>query len=187
MKKIIITLILASLLANLAACGSPKPSDADQSDTNVTDTNEVKDVAIAEIGDAVVKEFEEQFTGAVEIDSEMLEATYGVKPEWVGESYSVMPMIGFNITTLVGIRASDGHAGDVEKALEDYAEYFRTDAMQYPANVGKAKAAKVYRKGDYVFFLILGDIDMEADDDANYETAAAAVKKAIEIIDSKLG
>ena len=82
-------------------------------------------------------------------------------------------MISFRIDTYMVVKAKDGHAEDVEKALNDYHTYQVENSMQYPMNVPKLKAAKVARIGDYVLFILTGyvpDDMLEENDIFNYAT-----------------
>ncbi len=46
-------------------------------------------------------------------------------------------------------------------------------------NMPKTKAMRVYRNGDYVFLILLGDYDDTLDDDGNYEAAVEANLRAV--------
>ncbi len=53
-------------------------------------------------------------------------------------------------------------------------------------NMPKTKAMRVYRNGDYVFLILLGDCDDTLDDDGNYEAAVEANQRAVDVIGRKL-
>ncbi|MCI8388572.1 MAG: DUF4358 domain-containing protein [Clostridiales bacterium] len=190
MKKLVsIALILAALLTQtLVSCGN-NDTPNDTNDTENTDSVK-NDVPVADICKAIEEEFGDNFTADFEVDSETLDATYGIKSEWVKEYYAKIAMISFQIDQLIAVRAADGHGDDVYKALESYRDYYVDNSMQYPMNMSKASAATVYRNGDYVFFMILGysDDDSLLDDDAKaLEFYKNENQRAIDVIDSKLG
>ncbi len=214
MKKIIaIMLILASLMS-FASCGnggagndtsadtSTSASDTTTGDnsgeTTVTDdTTAAPDtdastttVSAADIGKAVADEFGDDYVPDMDIDADILDATYGVKPDWYDDFFGQAPMINVNIDTFIAVKAKADKVSDVEKALNDYAEYEKNDAFKYPKDIAKANACRVYTKGDYVFFIMLGapSDDVENMDDADqlkYYTEQN--DRAVKVIDSLLG
>ena len=212
-KKIIaIALILSAILA-LASCGggntddngtsgdSSTPTESTSSDSSsdsssdeaVDSTDESAStgtVTAAEIGAAVEKEFGDDFIPNMEIDGSILDATYGVKSDWYSEMYGKVPMISANVDTFIAIKAKDGHLADIENALNDYADYYRKDAFKYPQDIQKANALKVYTKGDYAFFIMLGvptdEVEnMEDADQLKYYTEQN--DRAVKVIDGLLG
>lgn len=126
---------------------------------------ETNDVSTGDIADAVKELLGEGYLPSMTLDNEALEMVYGIKPEWIDNYYAETPMISFHIDTFIVVKASDGHADDVEKALNDYQEYTLENSLQYPANVPKLNAARIYRLGDYVFYIMLGAIPDEYRDD----------------------
>lgn len=163
MKKIV-ALILALVLACacFAACSAEDGKITDEANTG---SAEIKDVAASAVLDEVKNVLGEYYGADADIPAEILADTYGIKAEWVEEYAAQMPMISFRIDTYMVIKAKDGHAEDVEKALTDYHTYQVENSMQYPVNVPKLKAAKVARLGDYVLFILTGYVPDEYMDD----------------------
>ena len=126
---------------------------------------ETNDVPTGDIADAVKELLGEGYLPSMALDNEALEMVYGIKSEWIDNYYAETPMISFHIDTFIAVKASDGHADDVEKALNDYQEYTLENSLQYPANVAKLNAARVYRLGDYVFYILLAAVPDEYMDD----------------------
>lgn len=122
-------------------------------------------------------------------DTGRLEEAYGIDPELVDSAIIEIPMMSTHVGTFVGIKAKDGKGEEVEKALTAYRDKLAEDEMQYPMNAMKAKSGQVVREGDYVFFLLLGEVsdaamDMEDADQLDYyrgenEKAAEAVRNAV--------
>ena len=204
MKNKLIAIFVALLMLSLASCGFDGSTDettvenevsttsdtettAPETETTASETQPQSDVSITEIGDAVAEEFGESFRCDADIDSETLEATYGIKPEWVKEAYAKVAMVTMWNDHFIGIHANPDCADDVEAALTDYKDYYIENSFQYPMNEPKTKAMRVYRNGDYVFLILLGDYDDTLDDDGNYEAAVEANQRAVDIIDQMLG
>ena len=98
-------------------------------------TAETNDVAIEDIHTAIKELFGENYLPSMPLDTEYLEMTYGVKPEWIESYVAEIPMISFHVDTLIAIKAADGQADNVESALNDYRTYVVENSLQYPANV----------------------------------------------------
>ncbi len=54
--------------------------------------------------------------------------------------------------------------------------------MQYPMNLLKIQASKVYVKDNYVFFLLLGSVDSNTEETATEEQIIEAYKAEIQKI-----
>lgn len=151
-------------------------------------TAETNDVALEDIHTAIKELFGENYLPSMPLDTEYLEMTYGVKPEWIESYVAEIPMISFHVDTLIAIKAADGQADNVESALNDYRTYVVENSLQYPANVPKVNASRVYRAGDYVFFLMLGVVGDEYMDDENgaYNVAVENNEKVVSKIEELL-
>lgn len=208
MKKIISIMLILASLASFASCGNggngndtsadtstsgttTGETSADSTETSAPETTPpTSDVSAADIGKAVADEYGDEYVPDMDIDADILDATYGIKPEWYDDFFGQAPMINVNIDTFIAVKAKADKVSDVEKALNDYAEYKKTDAFNYPKDVEKANACRVYTKGNYVFFIMLGALtdEVESMDDADqlkYYTEQN--DRAVKVIDSLLG
>ncbi len=122
---------------------------------------ETNDISTADIAAAIKEMLGEQYRPSMPLDNEFLEMTYGVKPEWIDNFFAEIPMISFHIDTFIAIKAAEGQADNVETALNDYLKYTLENSLQYPSNVPKLNASRVYRLGDYVFYILLGAVPDE--------------------------
>lgn len=94
-----------------------------------------------------------------------------------------------HVDTFIAIKAKKDKAYDVAQTLLGYKEYLNEEAMQYPMNLAKVKSAKVVRKGDYVFFLMIGKIN-EIEDQESSEALSFSegeIKRAEVIINKACG
>lgn len=212
MKKILALLLaLIFVMASFVGCDKG-PADEQTSDDTVLDTTvedeqnneegpatEIKpieskpdaqtnDVALEDIHTAIKDLFGENYLPSMPLDTEYLELTYGVSPEWIESYIAEIPMISFHVDTLIAIKAVDGQADNVQAALDDYRAYIVENSLQYPANVPKVKASRVYRAGDYVFFIMLGVIPDEYMDDEEgaYNVAVENNEKVVSKIEELL-
>ena len=208
MKKIISIMLILASLAAFASCGNggngndtsadtstsgttTGETSADSTETSATETSApTSDVSAADIGKAVADEFGDEYIPDTDIDAEYLDATYGIKPDWYDDFYGQVPMIGVNIDTFIAVKAKADKVSDVEKALNDYADYYKNDAQKYPKDLAKVDACRVYTKGNYVFFIMLGyptDEVENMDDAAQVKYYTEQNDRAVKVIDSLLG
>lgn len=137
----ILALLLSVLMLVLAGCGSSGPS---------------KEISLENVHNQIKEAYGDNYLPSMPYDSEILEMLYGINPEWVEESVAEGPMMSTHVDVFIGIKATEGNADNVEKALTDYRQNQVDNGLNYPMNMAKIEASQVYRIGDYVFFLILG-------------------------------
>lgn len=202
MSKKIIALLLAGLLACGAlasCCGTKDPADTDNNEDNtpaVTVTvTELKDAIKGAYGDTYDAE-NEMGLPLMEIPSDILEATYGIQTAWVEEFAAEMPMMMTNVDTFIVVKPTEGNSENVLTALQSYYDYLVNDSFQYPKDVEKVRAAQVFEKNGYVFFIMLGTLSEEAlyaegtaEEIAviQYNEAVANNQKAIDAINAAFG
>ena len=201
MKKLTVFLITAAFLASmLTACsndnggsqgeadGSGTTSAADTSEagggeTSADEGSDAEEGATEKILQQIKDAYGENYLPNAPIDSEILESIYGISPdmyvEYVGES----PMISVYVDTVLIVKAASGKQGDVKSALEAYRTSQIEQSMMYPMNVAKVNASKVETEGDYVAFLMVGQIDEREDatDDDRAAFAEEQVKIAVDV------
>ena len=208
MKKIISIMLILASLAAFASCGNggngndtsadtstsgttTGETSADSTETSATETSApTSDVSAADIGKAVADEFGDDYIPDMDIPADYLDSTYGVKPEWYDDFFGQMPMINVNVDTFIAVKAKADKVSDVEKALNDYADYYKNDAQKYPKDLAKVDACRVYTKGNYVFFIMLGyptDEVENMDDAAQVKYYTEQNDRAVKVIDSLLG
>ena len=69
--------------------------------------------------------------------------------------------MSFSSDVKMELEAADGKVEEAKKALDAYRETLVNDTLQYPMNISKVQASQVYVVGDYVFFIMLGQIPDE--------------------------
>lgn len=147
-------------------------------------------VSVSSIHTSVKNAYGDQYTPNMSVDDVMLKDTFGVSPEWCEEYVGEIPMINVQVDTFLAVKAKDGKKSDIEKALKGYQNIMKADTMQYPINQLKIKASKVISYDDYVFFIMLGNVDNSNEEEMSEEDlikeyekqndiAIAAIKKAI--------
>lgn len=110
------------------------------------------------------------------VDDSTLKDVFGIEPEWIEEYYGEYSAANTSADHLLAFKVKEGHVEDVKKALEARREAiiqgFEESLLE---QLEKARNATIVEKGNYVFFVIAGDVQNDADKEAN---------KAQDIIDS---
>ncbi len=115
---------------------------------------------IKKIHKAVADAYGENFVANYALTAEEANERFGLSSGWYKAVSADIPMISTNIDTLVIVRSKNAKSKKkIKKALKNYQQVQINDTMQYPNNLLKAQASKVYVKGEYVFFIMLGFID----------------------------
>lgn len=175
MKKLFSLAMVGIMAFSLVACSSKKD---DQGAGNV------KDVPVSEIQTAVKEAYGEAYTPNMDYDAQALESIFGVKADWYEEFIAQGPMMSAHVDTFVAIKAKEANVKDVVDALNSYRDYLVNDSMQYPMNQIKVQASRVEQVGNYVFFILLGEIPMEVEEQGDDAILTAAKEQAQIAVDA---
>lgn len=157
-KKIICAALVGMMAVVGTGCGNTAAGGSTQS------VEQVKDVPLSNIVDAVKDAYKEDYIPGMEFTKEEIEEKFKIKPEWYDEIIAEGPMISINIDTFVAVKAKEGEVDKVEEALTNYRQQLIDDTMQYPTNKAKIPGSRVDTIGNYVFFSMLGVIPMEVEE-----------------------
>lgn len=135
--------------------------------------------------DSIKMAYGEDYLPSAPLDEEGFTQKFGIPMENVVNFVAEVPMIGTYVDTLVIVESAEGKTEDVAAALTAYREATIADTMQYPMNLAKINASKVYTADEYVFFIMLGAIDETNETEADQLAfAEAEIQKAIDAIDA---
>ena len=109
-----------------------------------------------DVTDAVKKAYGENYLPSMDLTADDLSSRFGLNSDDYAAAYGQVAMISTQVDTFVAVEAKDGKADAVASALNSYRDDLVNNSMQYPMNVPKVNASRVYQKGNYVFFLMLG-------------------------------
>lgn len=123
---------------------------------------------MASLRAAIAEELGDDYWPDMAIPAELLEMSYGLTPDMYEDYMGEMPMLSMNVDTLLIVKAAEGQADAVEKALKDYHDNYVENNRPYPMNLGKVQASMVERMGDHVCFVLLGgdisDVEEQGDE-----------------------
>lgn len=173
-KGIGLFLAVIMIVTILGAC-APKKDESE-----VVDLNEIHSAVKESLG-------EDGYFPNREMTIEELEDLMGLNQSDIESYVGEGPMMSVSIDTFLAIKAKEGKADAVEASLQEYRTFLVEDSMQYPMNLAKVNASKVVRYGDYVFFLMLGGVDPNMDnedttDEDRLEFAKGEIQKVEEAI-----
>lgn len=103
---------------------------------------------------------------------------YGLKSSWYSEIISEVSLVNVHCDELVIVKAKNKSSKKkIKSALIKYQKALIEDTMQYPANQTKLQASKIYVKGNYVCFFVLGSIDNKTEEQGEAKALAAYKKQ----------
>ena len=171
--KRITAFVCAMLLAvGVIGCGNSKKDEA-------------KELDLAKVHQEIKDAYGENYLATMDYDSQILETVFGINPDWVEESIAQGPMMSAHVDTFIAIKATEGNAENVKKALEDYRQMNIDANMFYPMNLPKLETAEVYQTGDYVFYILLGGYNDVEDESGAKDFYTQQIQIAIDIIEKQ--
>ncbi len=85
--------------------------------------------------------------------------------------------------TFIAVRVKDGKADEVRAKLESYKQKLLRD-NDFAANADKVNAAQVFEAGDYVFFVLAGDVEETEDAKDMGKAFGDVVRRGVDAIRS---
>ncbi|MCM1104559.1 MAG: DUF4358 domain-containing protein [Clostridium sp.] len=146
-------------------------------------------VSIDTIREAVKEAYGEDYLPDMLLSEDEIRILYGIESEWCEEILVEVPMMSTHVDIFLAVKAKPEHLADVSDAVNAYVENLKNDTMQYPMNINKIAASTVVTMGNYVFYVMLGYLPMEMDDEADDVQIAAYEElnqKAIDVIEGVL-
>lgn len=116
--------------------------------------------SINKVYSAVKDAYGDDYLPSMRLEEDEIKARYGISSKWYTSAIAEVPMINVHVDTLVIVKAKNAESKKkIKKALVDYRKSLIDDTNQYPMNQLKIQASKVYVKGSYVCFFMLGTLD----------------------------
>lgn len=173
MKKGLILIMCFVMFLSLTACNQKK-------------SGQEKDVLLSDIHTAVKKAYGETYLPSMPYDETQLKDLFGISKEMYEQVVAEGPKMSVHVDTFVAVKAKEGQADAVEEALNQYKTNNIQQSLQYPMNLSKVNGAKIHRIGNYVFFIQLGEIPAEAEEQGEEAAIKAAEEQnqiAVDAID----
>lgn len=159
--------------------------------TNKKNNKKKKTPSASKVADAVKTAYGENYLPNYKLSAEEIQNLTGVSANWYTSAYVEQPKISVHIDTLMIFKAKNtASKKKILKKVKAYQTYLIEDTMQYPSNQYKIKGSTIYTNGNYVCFIMLGNIDFSIEETGDEEKIIAAYqtqnKKAVTAIKKKL-
>ena len=183
MKKRVLVVILA------AAClvGAYTPSAVWHQPVTVEAAvkKTKKAPSINKVYNAVKNAYGDNYLPNMKMDKKEIKERYGVSSKWYTAAIAEVPMISTNADTLVIVKSKDAKSKKkIKSALKKYQDALIKDTHQYPMNQLKIQASRIYTKGDYVCFIMLGNISNKQEEQSEDKVIAAYKKQNQKAVDA---
>lgn len=187
MRKKLLAVILAASLAAGSTAHVPVLND----NTIVAEAakKKVKTPSVKKLRKAITDLLGENYLANMQLTKDEIKERFGLQPSWYTDVIAEIPMMSAHVDTLVIAKAKNKNTKKkIKKQLSDYRKMLINDTLQYPMNLLKIQASKVYVKDNYVFFLLLGHVDNSVEENNTeeqiIEVYKAEVQKIIDTINS---
>ena len=187
MRKKLLAVILAASLAAGSAAHVPLFND----NTVMAEAakKKAKTPSVKKIRKAITDLLGENYLANMSLTKDEIKERFGLQPSWYTDVIAEIPMMTAHVDTLVIAKAKNKNTKKkIKKQLTDYRNILINDTLQYPMNLLKIQASKVYVKNDYVFFLLLGHVDSSSEETSTEEQIIeeykAEIKKITDTINS---
>lgn len=168
--------ILAFMLAFACALGTV-PAAAALGEPVAAEAAKTKAPSISKVYSAVKNAYGKDYGPDVRLKKDEINARFGLSSSWYSAAIAEVPMISVKVDTLVIVKAKNADSKKkIKKALTDYRKSLIADTNQYPMNQLKIQASKVYVKGSYVCFIMLGNLSASEQEQEESKVIAAYKK-----------
>lgn len=195
-KKGLISRILACVLSAAmlfsAACGkndNATQGGSSQGAENPPGASIDDTVTIDEIYQAVKEAYGDDYLPDMLLSEDDIQMLYGIEPDWCEEFLVEIPMMSAHVDTFLAVKAKEEHLAGIVNAVNAYVDNLKSDTMQYPSNLNKIAASTVVTMGNYVFYIMLGNLTFEQQEAEDAEQIAAYEERnqvAIDVIENML-
>ncbi len=134
--------------------------------------------SVSKLAKSVKKAYGENYLPDYKLDKTEIKDRYGVDSSWYSSAYAQVPMMSAHVDQLAIFKAKNSSSKKkILKAVKDYQKILKKDTMQYPMNLLKIQGSKVYTNGNYVCFLMLGQVTDQVEKNGTDEEIIKAYKE----------
>lgn len=148
-KRLIAIMTVLVLAFALVGCQSAAP-----------ETKKDPAEVVASVNQEFLEANKDQLPAFMELDSETLQAMYGIEPEWLTAYVCQFPMMNVHATEIFIAHVADGQMDNVKKAIEDRkASLDATWSMYLPEQYELVKKSETVVNGNYILFAVTEHMD----------------------------
>lgn len=178
---------LSSTISSAASGAKEEASDSSAEASKNGDT--AQGAAASGLGmfrDALRDVYGDKYYPDTEMTEEQIREELGLDESLYEDVYAEHTAENERPDTFIAVKAKSGKVDEVKEKLTAYKQRL-IDENSFDANADKLNAAEVYSEGDYVFFVLLGDVDDGTSSEGFAEALGKEVQRGIDAIKAALG
>ena len=180
----------SSLSSTISSAASGAKEEASNSSAEASKNGDTAQSAAASglgmFRDALRDVYGDKYYPDTEMTEEQIREELGLDESLYEEVYAEHTAENERPDTFIAVKAKSGKVDEVKEKLTAYKQRL-IDENSFDANADKLNAAEVYSEGDYVFFVLLGDVDDGTSSEGFAEALGKEVQRGIDAIKEALG
>lgn len=180
----------SSLSSTISSAASGAKEEASNSSAEASKNGDTAQSAAASglgmFRDALRGVYGDKYYPDTEMTEEQIREELGLDESLYEEVYAEHTAENERPDTFIAVKAKSGKVDEVKEKLTAYKQRL-IDENSFDANADKLNAAEVYSEGDYVFFVLLGDVDDGTSSEGFAEALGKEVQRGIDAIKEALG
>lgn len=180
----------SSLSSTISSAASGAKEEASNSSAEASKNGDTAQGAAASglgmFRDALRDVYGDKYYPDTEMTEEQIREELGLDESLYEEVYAENTAENERPDTFIAVKAKSGKVDEVKEKLTAYKQRL-IDENSFDANADKLNAAEVYSEGDYVFFVLLGDVDDGTSSEGFAEALGKEVQRGIDAIKEALG
>lgn len=180
----------SSLSSTISSAASGAKEEASNSSAEASKNGDGAEGAAASglgmFRDALRDVYGDKYYPDTEMTEEQIREELGLDESLYEEVYAEHTAENERPDTFIAVKAKSGKVDEVKEKLTAYKQRL-IDENSFDANADKLNAAEVYSEGDYVFFVLLGDVDDGTSSEGFAEALGKEVQRGIDAIKEALG
>ena len=180
----------SSLSSTISSAASGAKEEASNSSAEASKNGDTaQSAAASRLGmfrDALRDVYGDKYYPDTEMTEEQIREELGLDESLYEEVYAEHTAENERPDTFIAVKAKSGKVDEVKEKLTAYKQRL-IDENSFDANADKLNAAEVYSEGDYVFFVLLGDVDDGTSSEGFAEALGKEVQRGIDAIKAALG
>ena len=181
----------SSLSSTISSAASGAKEEASNSSAEASKNGDTAQSGAAASGlgmfrDALRDVYGDKYYPDTEMTEEQIREELGLDESLYEEVYADNTDENERPDTFIAVKAKSGKVDEVKEKLTAYKQRL-IDENSFDANADKLNAAEVYSEGDYVFFVLLGDVDDSTSSEGFAEALGKEVQRGIDAIKEALG
>ena len=180
----------SSLSSTISSAASGAKEEASNSSAEASKNGDGAEGAAASglgmFRDALRDVYGDKYYPDTEMTEEQIREELGLDESLYEDVYAEHTAENERPDTFIAVKAKSGKVDEVKEKLTAYKQRL-IDENSFDANADKLNAAEVYSEGDYVFFVLLGDVDDGTSSEGFAEALGKEVQRGIDAIKEALG